>query len=274
MVRPQIIATDLDGTSLCDNVRMSERTFRMFERAQAAGIEIVIVTGRSVCYLREMELPHCHYAICSNGVVVMDMRLNRAVYKNYFTPEEALTAWKIIRGRGAYVELSVENDVIVEERDFARYAGHPLLPFMKDYYAKGKIHVVPSLDSFIRDHLDQIEKFTMLRSGQEITEAIRKDLNETGLFETRAGYEVDVMAIPRRTNKGTALLALADQLGVPHEAVYAFGDGKNDIAMLRAAGCGVAMGNAPDFVKEEADRVCGRCDEDGIVEFMEKNFGI
>ena len=274
MIRPQIIATDLDGTSLCDNVRMSERTYAMFQRAQASGIQVVIVTGRSVCYLREMDLPDYRYAICSNGVVVMDMLRNKAVYKDYFTPQEALTAWEIIRGRGAFVELSMENDVVVEQKDFDRYAGHPLLSFMKDYYAAGKMHVVPDMDSFIRANLDNIEKFTMLRSGQEITEAIRRDLNACGLFETRAGYEVDVMAIPRRTNKGRALLALADTLGVPHEAVYAFGDGKNDIAMLQAAGCGVAMGNAPDFVKAEADCVCGRCDEDGLAEFLEKNFGI
>lgn len=274
MVRPQIIATDLDGTSLSDNVRMSERTFQMFSRAQAAGIHVVIVTGRSVCYLREMELPDYHYAICSNGVVVMDMKMNRAIYKNYFTPEEALKAWEIIDGRNAYVELSIENGLVVEQKDFDRYKNHPLLPFMKDYYAKGKMNVVPSMDAFVRANLNNIEKFTMLRSGYEITEALRADLDATGLFETRAGYEVDVIAIPKRTNKGAALMALAEKLNVPREAVFAFGDGKNDIAMLKAAGCGVAMGNAPDFVKEAADCVCGRCDEDGLAAFIETHFEI
>lgn len=274
MIYPQIIATDLDGTSLCDNVRMSDRTFQMFNRAQAAGIHVVIVTGRSVCYLREMELPNYHYAICSNGVVVMDMTTNQAIYKNYFTPDEALIAWEIIRDQNAYVELSIENDLVVEQKDFDRYSSHPLLPFMKNYYAKGKMRVVPNLDAFVRANLNNIEKFTMLRSGYEITEKLRSDLNATGLFETRAGYEIDVMAIPKRTNKGTALLALAKSLGVPREAVYAFGDGKNDIAMLEAAGVGVAMGNAPDFVKRAADCVCGRCDEDGLAEFIEAHFGI
>ena len=52
--------------------------------------------------------------------------------------------------------------------------------------------------------------------------------------------------------------------GLGRESVIAFGDGDNDIQMLRFAGLGVAMGNAPDNVKAEADYVTDPVDEDGI----------
>lgn len=276
LVRPQIIATDLDGTSLYDGIHMTPRLFNMFCRAQAQGIQVVIVTGRSSVYLKEMELPDYRYAVCNNGVIVMDMAQDKPVYKDLFTPEEALLAWEIIRPYNAYVELAVENDLVIDEHSLSIYPGFdpPLLPHMRKYISEGKMHVVPDMDAFIRAHADQVEKFTIPRNGREITEGIRRDLDAAGIFRTRAAEDIDVMAIPKRTHKGVALLGLADYLGIPHEAVYAFGDGGNDLQMLKSAGCGVAMGNAPDFVKEQADCVCGTCAEDGLAAFIESNFHI
>ena len=123
LVRPQIIATDLDGTSLYDGIHMTPRLFDMFCRAQAQGVQVVIVTGRSSVYLREMELPDFRYAVCNNGVVVMDMQENRPVYKDLFTPEEALTAWEIIKPYNAYMELAVENDLVIDEHSLSIYPG-------------------------------------------------------------------------------------------------------------------------------------------------------
>ncbi len=274
MVRPQIIATDLDGTALCDNVRMSDRTYRAFERAQRAGIQVVIVTGRNVRYLREMELPDYHYAICCNGAVVMDMYENKAIYRDLFTPEEALTAWNIIRRYRPFVEVSVENDVVIGRENFEHYKDFHLLPFMDKYIGEGKMHVVEDLDAFVRENAGGIEKFTICRVGEAMSAAIRGELNATGLFETDPAELKDAMCIPRRLNKGNALLGLAEYLGVPREAVYAFGDGGNDLQMIKAAGCGVAMGNSPEFIKRQADCVCGPCTQDGIAEFLESNFGI
>ena len=276
LVPPQIIATDLDGTSLYDGIHMTERLFNLFTRAQKQGVQIVIVTGRSVVYLREMELPNFHYAICNNGVVVMDMWEQKAVVKDLFTPEEALTAWEIIKPYGAYMELAVENDIVIDRHSLAIHQSldPPLLPHMRKYIGEGKMHVVDDMDAFLRAHVNEVEKFTIPRNPRPITEGIRRDLDATGLFRTLAAEAVDVMCIPKRAHKGAALLGLADFLGVPHEAVYAFGDGGNDLEMLRAAGCGVAMGNAPDFVKEQADCVCLPCAEDGLAEFIESNFNL
>ena len=276
LVRPQIIATDLDGTSLYDGIHMTPRLFDMFCRAQAKGVQVVIVTGRSSMYLREMEMPDYRYAVCNNGVIVMDMLENKPVYKDLFTPEEAILAWEIIKPYNAYMELAVENRLVIDEHSLSIYPGFdpPLLPHMRKYIAEGKMTVVEDMDAFIRAHADEVEKFTIPRNGYEITEGIRRDLDATGLFRTRAAEDIDVMIIPKRTHKGVALLGLADYLGIPHEAVYAFGDGGNDLQMLKSAGCGVAMGNAPDFVKEQADYVCGTCAEDGLAEFIESNFDI
>ena len=64
--------------------------------------------------------------------------------------------------------------------------------------------------------------------------------------------------------KGPGLLTMLDKLGIPVEQSMAFGDGGNDIPMLRAAEIGVAMGNASDAVKQSADYVTAGVDEGGV----------
>ena len=72
-----------------------------------------------------------------------------------------------------------------------------------------------------------------------------------------------------RAQKGLALQGLADLLGIPMAETMAFGDDLNDLSMLRAAGLGVAMGNASAEVKAAADYVTASCDENGVALALE-----
>ena len=76
--------------------------------------------------------------------------------------------------------------------------------------------------------------------------------------------------IDPEVSKGTALKALASHLGVQVSEVIAIGDGTNDISLLSAAGLAVAMGNAPDEVKEVADHVTLDVDHSGLAAAIEK----
>ena len=74
--------------------------------------------------------------------------------------------------------------------------------------------------------------------------------------------------LPAGVCKGSALPAVEKHTGIPAARIAAFGDGLNDLELLEASGCGVAMGNALDPVKECADRVIGDCDSDAIERFL------
>ena len=65
-------------------------------------------------------------------------------------------------------------------------------------------------------------------------------------------------------SKGTALLALADHLGIPHEQTMACGDSENDLEMLKAAGFAVAMANSEACILPYADAVTASNEEDGV----------
>ena len=73
----------------------------------------------------------------------------------------------------------------------------------------------------------------------------------------------------RMADKGRGLAAIAQHLGIPIDACAAFGDGGNDISMIRAAGVGVAMGNAGDDVKQAANFVTTHIDDNGIMYAMQ-----
>jgi hydroxymethylpyrimidine pyrophosphatase-like HAD family hydrolase len=76
--------------------------------------------------------------------------------------------------------------------------------------------------------------------------------------------------LPRSTCKWEGLLALGRAREIAGAAICAAGDQLNDLTMLRGAGVGVAMGNALPEVKEAADWVTGRHDEDGLVDLAER----
>ena len=76
--------------------------------------------------------------------------------------------------------------------------------------------------------------------------------------------------IPRVINKGQGIRDICGVLGLDPKQVIAFGDAENDIPMLRAAGMGVAMGNAAEAVKAAADMVTLSNNEDGIAAALEK----
>ena len=71
-------------------------------------------------------------------------------------------------------------------------------------------------------------------------------------------------------NKGEALSALAEHLGISIEQTVAFGDGLNDLSMIRKAGIGIAMKNGVEETKAAADWMAPSCDEDGVALGIEK----
>lgn len=86
--------------------------------------------------------------------------------------------------------------------------------------------------------------------------------------------ELEVTEIsPRECTKRAGIKAVLDALGPDHGTVYGIGDASNDIALMEAVDVGIAMGNAPDFLKKKADYVTDSFDHDGVVTALE-HFGL
>lgn len=88
---------------------------------------------------------------------------------------------------------------------------------------------------------------------------------ENGDYDYVYDKEKGYFELYSKTNsKASGILKVLDFLNIPLENSYAFGDGKNDIEMLSTVGCGIAMGNAHDCVKNYAKKVTDTVQNDGV----------
>ena len=76
--------------------------------------------------------------------------------------------------------------------------------------------------------------------------------------------------ILKKITKASGLLKTLEYLNIPIENSYAFGDGKNDIEMLLTVGCGIAMGNANDEVKNHSNKITDTVQNDGVAKGIEQ----
>ena len=127
---------------------------------------------------------------------------------------------------------------------------------------------VPDLKAFLTDRGTSIQKMHVFCRDKETQRYLLRHLPFTHVAVSSSA-ERNVEINHEDADKGIALLALADHLRIDRDQVMAFGDGLNDIPMIRAAGIGVVMGNAADEVKAAGDMITADNDRDGVAEIIE-----
>jgi hydroxymethylpyrimidine pyrophosphatase-like HAD family hydrolase len=98
------------------------------------------------------------------------------------------------------------------------------------------------------------------------TEQRLRDIDVSAVWSSASSMEIT----HPHARKGVALEALCKLLQIPLENTMALGDSGNDESMLKMAGLGIAMGNAPDFIKAVADAVTERTENDGAAMAIER----
>ena len=130
---------------------------------------------------------------------------------------------------------------------------------------------VPELKEHLRQHGGSVQKIQLFSTDPALRTALLKELpTRFSHLAVSSSVERNVEINHEDANKGAALTALASRLGLDRSQVMAFGDGLNDISMIREAGTGVAMQNAVDEVKAAADLITGSCEESGVAEVIEQ----
>ena len=268
----KIIALDLDGTLLTTDKRLTEENRRALERAAENGIEIVPSTGRFYKGMPEVikDLDFIHYAITINGAEVLDLRKNKVIYGSDIPLETAL----FLNDR--FDELGVAHDVYVQS---IGYMDRRFLDHIEDYLPDP---IYCSTLRGMRVPLDDVRAF-MIETGKNVqkVQIFSKSVDvllQTGEYIRQNFPELIATSSLKnnpevnnaKANKGDALRALTDYLGLRSENTMAFGDGGNDLPMLRAAGVSVAMGNSLQTLKDEADYTTLTHDQSGVAYMINK----
>ena len=268
----RLIALDLVGTLLTTDKRLTEHTKKVLARAAEQGIHIVPATGRSVTGLAPevRGLPFVRYAITVNGAAVWDMDEERIVSRKAFSPEQARELWNFIQNRGAMLDASVDGVCRLSPDFYER-----INEFMPDEPRQRLIRSTrtptENLTEMVTDGKHCIEKFNVFFpiTMQAERQKLREELEQFGYLAITSSLGNNLELNHREATKGNGLLSLAKELGLMRIQTMAFGDGENDISMLKAAGAGVAMGNASEIVKQAADLVTKTNDEDGVAYIIE-----
>lgn len=258
-----LVALDIDGTVMLEDGEITQPVIDAVQHAQKAGHEVMLATGRSVA----MTLPVLErlgivppYLVCSNGAITLKRDMDAPtgysrVQVDAFDPTEVLNT----------VRASLEDAsyAVEDETGLYRYSGH----FPDDTLGASSVKVrfeellgvpatrvvVISPGHDIDDFLDIVERMGLRKVTYNV------------------GWTAWLDIAPDGVNKATALERVREWQGIPRSRVMVVGDGRNDIDMLEwasAEGRGVAMGQAPDEVRDAANELTGTDLEDGAASVL------
>ena len=251
----RLIAMDLDGTALqSDRCTFSPRLHAALEAAHSRGIAIVPVTGRQYKLLPPV-LKERHVwdglAVLCNGGQIRKLDSGALLHSLSIGPAALTQLLALAKKYGLPIEFSVDSTLYLTEDNYQKQLPYPGLAFHRDTILAAHGRIVDSLEPLCRR---EIEKVNLLCITEDLRDAVQQELKTIAVSAVWASSSSMEITHPDAT-KGNALTALCRLLDIPMASIMALGDSGNDITMLRRAGLGVAMGNAPDFVKAAAD-VC------------------
>ena len=272
MPKIQLIAMDLDGTLLTTDKRLTERNRHALEKAAEAGIFVVLATGRIYAGVPEelRALPFIRYLILGNGATVYDREADRILYSAEIPPQTAVEVLEWLDGFAAIYDCYQDNQGYMtaemwEKAD--RYAPSPVYLQMIRTLRKP----VPDLKEHLRARGRSVQKLQAFCETDEVqAQVLEKTARRFSGLSVTTSIARNVEINDGRANKGAGLQALCDFLGIGTGTAVAFGDGFNDLSMIRTAGIGVAMGNSVQAVLDAADRIAPGNDEDGVGRVVEE----
>ena len=269
--RIRLLATDLDGTLLTEEKVVTKRTRRAICAAQDKGVEILIATGRPLNAIPPgvLSLDGVRYIMASNGAIIYDRKEKKTIWHKCIARESAKKIREIISPLPIWKEFSIDGIAYTEEGLFSDIESHLPEGLAGDYLRSSRIPK-ENLEEFLEEHADQLEKVCMFFRNPGDSERYEKLFTDLpDIFRTSAmWYNLELSDI--KAEKGCALTFMEETLGVTSEETMAFGDNRNDITMIQAAGLGVAMENGHEDLKVKADYVTLSNEEDGVAAAIEK----
>jgi len=263
----KLIASDMDGTLLNKYWRISDENRAAVLEAQAAGIHFVIATGRpytNVNVIIEEAGISCP-VISLNGAQTHDAS-GKLIASQPLSKQQVRAVHDILLEEGMYFELMTEQGAISLSHDryveIAQYYGamelshlpeverhETVLRMCEERIRNERCQFVDSFERYLNDDQLDILKIFALTTDEECFNRCEERVRQlTGLAVSSSAHgNLEVNA--QNGNKGYAVQQYAASLGLEPSDIMAMGDGFNDLSMLKMAGRGIVMDNAPDSLK-------------------------
>ncbi len=252
---------DVDGTLVSFNThKIPQSTVEALREAHKRGVKLFTATGRPRQLLNnitEVEDVMDGFILATGAQCVYG---NKVVRQDLIPTHEAEAIVNFCNRLGVPAVVVGTKDLqIINRNDSVNHVFYDMLKVTYDKFD------VP---------LEEVMKQGVLQITPFLDEEHERELLPLVPGSTAARWYPAFCDLTSATaDKANGIRAIAEHLGINISETMAFGDGGNDLTMLRAAGTGVAMGNALDTVKAHADYITSSVDEDGIANAL-KHFGI
>ena len=259
----RFLLSDMDGTLLLPDHSLSQATIAAVRALREQGVLFSLATGRPPkAMLQQIEalgvdLPTAAF----NGGTLVNPD-GSILVAHYLPVHAALTALSL------FVDQPGVETWVFSGGDWLVKDPHgPMVP--REQRGLGYPPVV--VESF-EPYLERIDKIVATSANTELLIELEARLHPLvdGQAQVSRSQPIYLDVTAMKANKGEALATLAEFLNVPLEHTAAMGDGGNDPAMFHRAGFSIAMGQAEDTVKRQADVVTGANTEDGAAQAIER----
>jgi Cof subfamily protein (haloacid dehalogenase superfamily) len=265
MSRIALVVSDVDGTLVTHDKRLTEGAKRAVQRLHDAGIGFTITSSRPPVGMRFLieplgiTLPIGPF----NGSSIVDPQL-KPIEQHLIPLAAAQRSLEVLNEFGVDIWLFT-NDQWIIKRDDGKYVPHE----------RDTIKFDPTLVDDFTPFLAAACKIVGASADpallQRCESAMQQALGAQASAVRSQTYYLDIT--PPGQDKGTFVEAMARRLNVSTGVIATIGDMQNDLAMFRKSGLSIAMGNAPDDVKKQASHVTGSTEEEGFagaIEFILK----
>jgi len=256
----KMIVVDLDGTLLNINGGCSRKSKKFLSKLKDMGYVIVIATGRVLHDAINVTdgASFANYVISDGGAIIYDMDKKKIVDIKKIDMDEVRRVFDIYSGDIDYITMC-------DMYYYNRYGDNNT---RMDLFYDRKIL---DIDKFILDSdgifhiIVRFKDMSMIDRYCKILDSDRIDVLEMqDSFATNRWIEI----FSEGVSKYNAIKVISEIEGIDNSDIICFGDGRNDIDMIKNCGVGVAMGNALDVLKDVSDYVTISHNDDGIVYFL------
>jgi len=260
----KMIVLDLDDTLLNDDHIISQKNKDALMTAQELGVKLVLASGRPtngmLAIAKELQLDkYGSFILSYNGSKIIHADTHEEIFNSTISKDMVHRLYDLSKREGVSILTYKNETILIEETNEyadieANITGLPL-----NLVEKFKDSVTePVVKAMMLGHPDNLV---------DVEQVLAKEVgSEVSVFRSKPFF-LEFTAL--NVTKGTSLHQLTEKLGITREEVIAVGDSYNDITMLEFAGLGVAMGNAPDAIKEIANHVTETNNNDGVAKVVE-----
>ena len=271
----KLVALDLDGTLFDNSSRISKRNLTAIRSITDKGIHVVISTGRPFegIPFDQIKGTGINYAITANGSGIYEISTGKCLYENAMDEELVTPILNFLLTRDIHMDAFIGGKGYTPIQCVETAQKLTVPSSIKNYIITTRTRL-DNILQFIHENQLKVQKMTRnfypAADGTLIDrETVRKFLVSNPSITTVCGGYNNLEFTRADANKGVGLRKLAEILGVNPDATMAIGDTENDLAIIEAAGIGVAMGNATDAVKARADYVTTTNTKDGVAAAIE-----